>query len=261
MVIDLATLKTTLCSQLCQEVDVVKRHGLTVVSLPLPGDDGDFLSVYIEPNAGGWRLSDRGSTLMRLSYEYPDINKFLVGSRGEQYEETLQRAGAHEDDGNIYIDVESSGLAHGLFELGQLLGRVSDLKLWTRARVASTFLDDLRDTINRQAPADKIHESYLVPDIENPENYVVDFKIDTGTKAPLFLFGVNSSAKARLVTIALQHFDSLKISYDSMVVLSGIKDVPTPDLTRLLVAANDIVPSLTDESAIGKKIRHRIAQH
>ena len=73
-------LRESLCATFCRDVAVVQRAGALAVSLPIAGRDGDHLTAYVTPTTGGWRVSDKGATLMRLSYEN-DIAKLLTGAR------------------------------------------------------------------------------------------------------------------------------------------------------------------------------------
>ena len=50
--------------------------------------DGDRYPIYLSEALGGVRLSDRGDTLMRVSYDH-DIDAFLSGIRGLLVEHIL----------------------------------------------------------------------------------------------------------------------------------------------------------------------------
>lgn len=168
----------------------------------------------------------------------------------------LKEAGLTEDDGEIFTVVSADDLLGGLFALGQGIIRVEDMSLWTRNRVANTFYDDLREIIERVVPEGNRVESYAVPGVPDSANYLVDHMITTPGK-PLYIFGVLNKDKARLATIILQHLSRHAPGFDSMVVYANMDDIPKPDSRRLLVAANDVVPSIHDREAVEQKIRHR----
>lgn len=249
--------RKSLCATFCREVAVSERAGAAAVSLPIMGRDGDFLTAYVEPTTAGWRVSDKGATLMRLSYEN-DLSKLLSGARERLYNTVLLEAGLQEDDGELFADVAGDALATGLFSLAQGVTRVEDLGLWTRTRVESTFTDDLRTALLEIAGKERVVEGFVVPDVPAAENYPVDFCVQT-EGVPLFVFGVQNRDKARLTTIILQHLATYTQRFNSMVVYSDVDDIPTADRNRLMNAANDSVASITDLDVIRMKIQHRMS--
>ena len=60
--------------------------------------DGDRYPIYLSEAPGGIRLSDRGDTLMRISYDH-DIDAFLAGSRGQLIERILGEEEVDQDRG------------------------------------------------------------------------------------------------------------------------------------------------------------------
>ncbi len=250
-------IRESLCATFCKDVAVHQRASGVAVSLPLVGRDGDHLTAYVSAATGGWRVSDMGSTLMRLSYEN-DLSKLLTGARDRLYQTVLKESGLLEDDGELFVEVPAAELSRGLFTLGQGVTRVEDLGLWSRTRVESTFKDDLREIVIAAAGSDKVIEDYQVPDIPGAENYPVDYFVNT-PREPLFVFGVSNRDQARLSTIVLQHLQSHHLRFNSMVVYSNIDDIPRPDQKRLMIAANDSIPSIGERSSIVAKIQHRMA--
>ena len=198
-----------------------------------------------------------GSTLMRLSYEN-DLQRLLSGARETLYESILAESGLTEDDGELYVDVPADHLPTGLFRLGQGLTRVEGMGLWTRSRVQSTFTEDLRDLLFSLVPQGEIQRNYIVPGLEQAENYPIDYRITTPHK-PLFLFGVSGKDRAMLTTIILQHLQKHRVSFDSMVVFEDFDELSKREQRHLMNAANDMVASIKDVEAIKQKIDHRRA--
>ena len=60
--------KQLLCHSFCREIGFKELKNGFIVSLPTYDRDGDAFSIYVSAIAGGWRLSDGASTVMRLSY-------------------------------------------------------------------------------------------------------------------------------------------------------------------------------------------------
>lgn len=245
-----------LCGLMCQEVRVVDRRGQLVVSLPFEGRDGDHLVVHLQPEAQGWRISDRANTFMRLSYEN-DLSKLLSGARGKLYEQVLRESGILEDDGELFIVVGTDELARGLFRLGRGMSRLEDLGLWSRGRVESTFYDDLASVLRDAVGGACLIRDYVDPDVPESESYPIDFYVQ-GAHAPLYMFGIKGADKARLTTLTLQHLKAHAGSFDSLVVVSDLGDISKPDIERLSKVANDMVFGLEDTDALRDKIDHRL---
>ncbi len=250
-----SAIRARLCDAFCRDVGVWSCGDNVAISLPMTSRDGDHITVYAHMENGGWRVSDMGTTLMRLSYDH-DLGKLLSGPREKLYTSTLAESGLAEDDGNIYIDVPADDLVHGLFVLGQGLSRIESLGLWTRSRVESTFYDDLRGVLAETVPPEEIEADYIVPNIQNASDYPVDFRITTPGR-PLYLFGVNGRDKARLTTIILQYLMRHASPFDSMVVCQDSEELSRADRSRLMAAANDVVPNISDKETIAQKIAHR----
>lgn len=256
MTLDIASIKHTLCNTFCEDVEVALRDDMAVVSLPMSARDGDQLVAYLRRTPGGWRVSDMGSTMMRLSYEN-DLDRLLTGARAELFDTMLKESGLSEDDGDLFVDVPSDALSRGLFVLGQGLTRIEDLGLWSRSRVESTFYQDLRGVLDSFLPADEVEENYVVPGLPNADSYPIDYFIHTQAR-PLYLFGVTGQSKARLATIILQHLLAHDQRFESLVVCENIDDLPKQDRNRLMNAANDVVPSIVETGAIEQKVKHRL---
>ncbi|PAU79196.1 DUF1828 domain-containing protein [Halomonas salipaludis] len=257
MTIDVDSLRKQLCSAFCEDVRVTARKDSVRVSLPLVARDGDHHTVYLSRGDGGWRISDMGTTFMRLSYE-SDLNSILSGPRGRLFQQIIGESGVNENDGELFVEVPADGLLRGLFSLGQCASRIEDLGLWSRPRVESTFRDDLRSILHEIIGQAEVAEDYIVPGIEDAELYPVDFSIKKIGR-PLYLFGVNTPDRARISTIVMQHLIQQNHDFDSFVVCSDFFSLPKADGARLMNAANDMVHSLDNVADLRRKLHHRIA--
>lgn len=255
--IDLDAIEKEICTSLCGSVYVTQRHGMIAVNLPMSARDGDVIVAYLKPDSGGWKISDMATTMMRLSYEH-DLNKILSGTRGKLYQTLLSEVGLNDDDGELFMLTDTPSLTRNLFAFAQGITRIYDLGLWSSSRTESSFYDDLKDTLISIVGEENITEDYLA-DVPNNGDYPVDFMIETKTKRPLYVFGIGNKDKARLATITLQHLSVNNDSFDSMIICSNASDLPKKDMNRLMFAANDIVPDMSDINSITRKINHRIA--
>ncbi|XDZ50252.1 DUF1828 domain-containing protein [Neisseriaceae bacterium CLB008] len=247
-----------LCTSFCTDIQTRERKdGWIQVSTPFVGRDGDIYNIFLKQKNGIVRVSDRGSTIMRLSYE-TDL-KTLTGARQETLIQITDEQGVLYDDGEIYTETIASNIGSAVFKLGQALTRVSDIGLWSAGRIKSTFYEDLECTLDDILDKHNIHKDYCIPDQVNSSNYPIDYYLQGESSKPLYLFGVPDSSKARLTTIVLKQLEVWNQNFDSIVVLSKMDDIPKSDLARLMDAANDIVPSISDTASIHKKINHRLS--
>lgn len=256
MTIDLDAIEREICTSLCGSVYVTQRHGMVAVTLPMTARDGDVIVAYLKPESAGWKITDMGTTMMRLSYEM-DLNKILTASRGNLYQALLSESGLNDDDGEIYLLSDAQSLMRNLFRFGQGITRLYDIGMWTKTRTESSFYDDLKEAVINIVGVDNLIENYQA-NVPNSQDYVIDFKIETNSKRPLYLFGIANKDKARLTTITLQHLSANNDQFDSIAICSNLSELPKKDSSRLMFAANDIAPDMSDINAIQRKIMHRI---
>ena len=92
MAINPDDLRKRLCDQLCAAVRVERRpDGELMLEAGFEFPDGDRYPIHLSEAPDGVRLSDRGDTLMRISYDH-DIDAFVAGSRGLQMEDDTHDA-------------------------------------------------------------------------------------------------------------------------------------------------------------------------
>jgi hypothetical protein len=254
MSLDLTRLKERLCKSLCGEVQIRKTHQdyLQIVT-PFTFPDGDTYQLYLEEtSAGGVRLTDYGHTLMHLSYDN-DLSKFREGTRGKLLDQLLATSGLHEEEGKLVLDSSLETLGASILQFGQALTRVYDLTFLNRSRLAGTFYEDLKEALESLIAPEKIQSNYTVPNQAEADSYPIDYRIE-GRRAPLFLFGIASRDKARLVTIILEHWLRAKIDFDSLLIFADQQEVPRADLARLSNVGGEMVASLDASEDFQRKI-------
>ncbi|MYE24951.1 MAG: DUF1828 domain-containing protein [Gammaproteobacteria bacterium] len=168
-------LERQLCERLCEEVRLtVRPDGALMLRTRFEFPDGDRFPLHVsETLTGGVRLSDRGHTLMHMSYDH-DIDAFLQGGRGLLLERLVNETGISQDGGEFFVECPADDLPYAVFQLGQALTRIYDLTLLSRSRVKSTFYDDLADLLTSLIDQDRIAVDYRPEGIPNPEAYPVD---------------------------------------------------------------------------------------
>jgi hypothetical protein len=254
MSFDVNLLKERLCKTLCGEVQIRStRQGHLQILTPFTFTDGDTFQVYLqEMPGGGVRLTDFGHTLMHLSYEN-DLGKLREGTRGKLFDQVLATAGMREENGQLIFDSALEGLGAGVLQFGQGLTRIYDLTFLNRARVASTFYEDLKERLYSLVAAEKIQADYILAGETDAESYPIDYCVN-GKRAPLFLFGIAGRDKGRLATIILEHWLRAKVDFDSLLIFQDQQEIPRPDLARLSNVGGEMVASLDASEDFQRKI-------
>ena len=250
-------IKQLLCEQWCADAVVFEDQGGLRLSLPMYEADGDAVTVWLRPELGGWVIADQGTTFMRLSYDM-DLDLLDSGQRSKVLEAIFREEGIEDIGGNLTMTVQEGDLGHALLSFGRAIGRIGDIRLWNKSRVASTFYDDLAGELKQIAGVERVHADYVVPGMENTNDYPIDFYISGGA-SPLYVFGVPGADKAKLATIILQRLASIGHLFESLIVPSDISAIPQKDLRRLMNAANEMVDGLASREHLERKIRHRLA--
>lgn len=255
---DTARLQEHLCQALCADIRIQVDGEHVRIETPFAFPDGDqYLLVLTERPGGQLRVGDAGHTLMQLSYEN-DVDKFRESTRGRLFEQVLTQSDAGEDAGELYVEATPETLGAAILRLSQTITRINDLTFLNRARVESTFYDDLAELLARMVDADRIQRDYVYPDMENAQDYPVDYRIE-GKADPLFLFGIPGRDKARLATIVLERLLRAQARFDSLLVFADQGAIPRADLARLSNAGGEMVASLDAREDLQRKVRRRAA--
>lgn len=259
MTLNPEALQHLLCERLCEDVRVDQRpDGALMLRTRFEFPDGDRYPIHLsEAATGGLRLSDRGHTLMHISYEH-DIDAFMDGTRGMLMERIMGESGLKWDGGAFSLDTSPERLPEAIFNFGQALTRVYDLTLLSRSNVGSTFYDDLADLISTWVDEAKIQQDYL-PEVPNAEVYPVDYRIEGKNDVPLFLYGVPNRDKARLTTIMLAYFHRNNLRFESILVFEDQAEIPRMDLARLSDVGGNMISSLASSEDFHRKVLQRIA--
>ena len=259
MTINEDALRDLLCRRLCQEVSIDRRpDGALMLRTQFRFPDGDGFPIHIsEAPSGGLRLSDRGHTLMHVSYDH-DVDAFMDGTRGALMERIVAESGVEREGGAFFLDTLPDRLPEALFQLGQALTRVYDLTFLSRSRVGSTFYDDLATLLGDLVDESRVQRDYE-PDVPNGQAYPVDYRIEGREECPLFLYGIPNRDKARLTTIMLSHFHRHALSFESIIVFENQTDIPRLDLARLSDVGGEMISSLDASDDLSRKLLRRTA--
>ncbi len=252
-------LQKRLCDQLCATVQVERRaDDVLMLDAEFKFPDGDRYPIYLSESPGGVRLSDRGDTLMRISYDH-DLDAFLTGSRGLLVERILAEESVAKDGGVFYLDTPIDDLAAALFRYGRALIRIYDLTLRSRSRSISTFYEDFANLVLQIIGEERVKRDHLLTDIPNSDAYPIDYWLEGKGGGQVFLFGVPNRDKARLTTIFLSYFHRYKLDFESILVFSDQAEIPRQDLARLSDVGGEMVSSLASGNELQRKLMRRAA--
>lgn len=252
-----------LCRAFCEEIRLhPKTDKLTIIEAPFHFPDGDPCQIYLmELPTGGFRVTDSGHTLMHLSYEN-DIKKFKEGTRGQLLEQIMLETGLKYDNGSFYLDTTLDKLPFTIMQMGQALTKIWDLTFLSRARVESTFYEDLKERLYHIVNPDKIHPDYIYKEMEDAKDYPIDYYIE-GKPVPLYLFGISGRDKARLVNIILERLLRYQESdkFESLMVFQDWENIPKQDAKRLMNIGGEMISSLDAEDDFKIKLIKRVGQN
>lgn len=128
---DMNRLREHLHEHLYGDLTVDRRpDGELMVRTPFEFPDGDRYPIHLLelPSGGGLRLSDRGHTLMHISYEH-DVDTFMEGPKGRLLDHVMAESGLRWEGGAFCLDTTLEGLPKAVFRFGQALTRIHDLTL------------------------------------------------------------------------------------------------------------------------------------
>jgi hypothetical protein len=244
---------------MCARVQILDRgQDHLLVKTPFYFPDGDPYLIYIQERPAGLiRLTDAGHTLMHLSYEN-DVDRLREGTRGRLLEQILSETAVAEEDGEFYVDLAIEQIPDALFRLGQTLTKVYDLTFLNRARVESTFYDDLEKALGQIVGPDKIKKDYIYDPMPDAQDYSIDYCI-VGKADPLFVFGILNQDKTRLATIILEHLLRANARFDSVLIFEDQGKISRKDLARLSNVGGEMVASLNAQDDLRRKVLRRAA--
>jgi len=205
-----------------------KNDDYVQIILPIYAEDGDLYEIFVKKITDRvYRITDCGLTIMRLSYSYEIdtdkkrelLNKIILANRVEMI------------DGEIFIETNTENFENSAFRLAQVIAKVSNMYIYSREVVRSLFFEELEEFV--YSKLEKYHpqkEYYPIP--ENPE-YQVDYCFN-GRVRPIYLFGVNTSDKAKIATISCQQFLLRKMNFKSLIIFEDLDKIKKKDRDRLL---------------------------
>ena len=214
-----------------------RRPGIYQVFLPLYHDDGDMMDIYLQEAAGGKiRVSDFGSTMMRLSYSY-DVDS---DAKMKILTAILKEVGVSENNGAFFIDTKPEFLYPTILQLGQCEGRVMNMRLYRHSQIKSLFYENVRNHIFSGLahfnPKEKVFP------IDGHEEYEVDYGLVLDGKKPIYLFAAKENNAALRAALSCSQFQLNKLNFTSIVVHENYEDLGRKERKMVISAADKVFP-------------------
>lgn len=220
-----------------------RRPNLTQILVPLFHEDGDMVDIFVEPSPlgkGYFRITDCGSTLMHLSYEY-DID---TDNKRRIFSKMLSENLVEENDGVLIADSSIEELYPSVLNFAQTAAKVGSMRFFRREVIESLFYDDLNDFIYERLIHFDPRRSYQpLPDREELEP---DYSFLLPHRPPVFLFGVKDSSKAKTATITFLEYRRHQIRFQGAVVHHDFGALNSKDQKIITSAADKQFISLED---------------
>jgi len=225
-----------------------KRPGVYQLIAPFYHEDGDMLEIYLERIEGNGKvkISDHGMTVMRLSYEY-DID---TPNKKRIFEKILSENNIKEKDGRIFLESDTNILYPSIMQFAQVVGKVSNMRLFKREVIKSLFYEILDEFINEKLIRFQPEPNILpIPERDDLE---VDYSFKKFPR-PLYLFGIKDDTKARLATISCLEFQRARVNFKSVAVHEGFEDLSKKDRKRITSAVDKQFVDLDDFKSHGEE--------
>ena len=192
-----------------------KREGLYKALVPFFHEDGDMYDMFIEEcptNNRKIRLTDKGLTLMKLSYTF-DID---TDNKRSVFSNIIAQNRCREYDGEIYLDCNASDLQYTIYQFAQTISKVTNMEILTREIVKSLFYDNLQSYIYENDFLKQYQISANVAPLTD-RTLKADYAIQKNDKI-IYLFGVNDNNKASRVIITCLKYQRAKLPHRSLVI-------------------------------------------
>lgn len=243
---NLSSIKADFKGRVCEQIDIEQEgDNRFFVTTPFRFGDGDHYVVILKKEGDHWILTDEAHTLMHLSYWMDDqaLQEDAVGNRKEIMDSSLSSYFVQNRGGELVTIVKESRFGDALFNFIQALTKVSDISYLSKERVRSTFMEDLIAFLKENVDNTRLSFNWRDQERDPRGRYLVDCRINT-MKRPLFVYGVQSDAKAHLATIALLRFENWGIPFRSLGVFEDQTDLDPKPVARFTDAVEKPFSSL-----------------
>lgn len=241
---NVGSIKDDFRKTVCEQIELQPQgEGRFLVKNPFRFEDGDHFVITLKREGNGWILTDEANTIMHLSYWMAPDALEEEGNRKEIIDSSLSLFSVENRDGELVKPVKNDRFGDALFNFVQALTKVSDVSFLTRERVRSTFMEDLMKFLREKVDNTRLSFNWKDQDRDPTGKYMVDCRINT-MRRPLFVYGIQSDAKAHVATISLLRFESWNLPFRSLGVFEDQEDMDPKPVARFTDAVEKTFSSL-----------------
>lgn len=204
-------------------------RSLTQVQVPFEFADGDGLVVLLDSSGESLEWTDRGHTLMQLSYEL-DLDSLEEGARADAMRSILRRFDVEDRDGSLVKATTMRTASEDLYVYCQALIEVADLRTHSRWRVAATFMQDLGELLFANFK-DRVHRDWH-DERDEAGAYPVDFLVNSLPR-PIAIYGVSSNEHANVAALSIRKHHDWGHRFITAAVHADAKHLSSPAGQRL----------------------------
>jgi hypothetical protein len=233
-----------------------KRPGVMKLIVPLFHEDGDMVDIFLEEMADGRvRVSDRGLSLMRLSYDF-DID---TENRERIFRRIINENRIQEDRGNLFVDVAPEHLYPAILNFGQTVAKITNMALYRREIIANLFYEMLQEKVVERLGEFNPRED--VTPLPQREELVVDYALLEKPTTPVYIFGIKErdTPKLRLTAVSCLEFQKSKLPFRSVVIHQDFESLNKTDRQIITNAVDKQFTSLDEFAVSGKEAIERLA--
>ena len=232
----------------------VRERGVGLFQLvaPIFHEDGDMMNIYMEETEDGRiRISDKGSSLMRLSYTF----ELDTDNKRKILNDLVLRRGGELNNGDISIVTKKSTVFESIMTFSQLVSQICNMDILSHEIVANLFYDYLAEAIEAMNINARYARDYQPT--KNPDIIVDHAFWSKASDRPLFLYGVKDTNKAQQTTIQCLTLQLEKVPHASVTVFQDINSVAGKSQRALLNACGKVFTDLDGLAATGKEYIQR----
>lgn len=216
---------------------VAVRHARQFLVTNFRYPDGDFVTVYSEATLHGYRYTDIGETLSKLSRD----DKHGTSDRVLSVVSAIcSDFGIEIENDQLVFNYGPDTVGKNLLNYCQAIVQISGLDYLSQQRRQSTFPDQLDQLIHASVePNRKVERNWTFDNYDPHRVYAVDYRMD-GRGAPVNLFCVSSVVKSTLVAATANFLAAHNDDAKTMIVVDPQLALGPKNTERLQLSAQQI---------------------
>ncbi len=188
---------------------------------PFEFEDGDGIVAFIELSEDKIRFTDKGHTLMHVSYDV-DIT---APTREKILDRILATYGLESDEGTIYTEAPINDFGLAFWDFIQGIIRISDISQWKFERAKSLFLEEFESFMETviKANVKKVTRNWYKVEIDPNGYYSIPWVCENG-KLPLFVFPIKNNDDCSQTVLSCIKYKHASYKFESLAVFQDIDD-------------------------------------